>query len=269
MSVPCQFFFRSADGYGWSERYFYAGTTTDPAFSSNINALASARVQLLTTSGRLTHIRVASPTLRNPFIFALAAGGTPGSYAPPTAPAEVALLFRMNAGITGYNRIFLRGIPDEIVSGDSYAPTPTWNGVMNSFIATLSNSFWNCQGTLGSPTVRFPILNLNPNLPRGYSFDVTPRVLVQGNVIRMHGASVPGYNGIKRVVAVGPSATLVQVGGAAPAVADPTTLAYYTQIMDFDAVITSAFPENLTRRAAGRPFGLSRGRRPTLYSLRR
>lgn len=272
MSLKLTIFIRDNAGYGWAENFFYNGGTTGPQFTFNLQQLFNGRAAILTNSSLITHARIDSGVKRNPLIISIAAGaGKPGAETPPQAPSEVALLCRFSAAATTYLRPFLRGIPERVVQSDFFQPDGTFMSNLNSFFTTLKSGNWNAQGFLGSSPNPFPITNLTPVLPRGWKFQTaltSPFVGTLGQKIRIHGAKVPGYNGIKVLTAVDNTAHQYTVGGASPAAPDTAIGAFLTQLTLQDAVITDCLAEGLSRRGAGRPFGLSRGRKQTLYSLR-
>jgi hypothetical protein len=269
-SARTTLFFLDGTGYGWSETFYYAGSPDIPTTTLSVLALATARAGILTSTCTLTHARVESFVARNPVIIPLAAGaGIPGSETPPTAPSEVALLVRLAAGLTGYNRPFMRGIPLRVVQADTFVPDAAFTAELNVLFGVLNTSIWNAVGTLGGSPTHLPITTLVPTSPRGFSITfAAAQALTLGQTLRIAGARVPGYNGLKRIVEIN-SPVIAQVGGAAPPVPDSGSSPYALIPGTFDAQITDTFVERLTRRAAGRPFGQSRGRKPTLYSLRR
>jgi hypothetical protein len=133
----------------------------------------------------------------------------------------------------------------------------------------LNGGNWNVVGTLGSPIKQYPITagSLAPASPRGIFAAISNLTTPVGGKVRIHGAKVPGYNGLKTVTQF-TAPNLFTFGGAAPPVADNSGNAYATAIATYDSLITNVSVSGATRRGAGRPFGLSRGRRATLYSLR-
>lgn len=271
MSLQTILFFIDPTGYGWSERFWYAGSTVNPTFTNNINQLINARALILTDTCNITHVRVASPVPRAPYIFAQPAGGVPGGELPPTAPSEVAILARLISGGAGpfFNRPFLRGIPQRVVTADSYTPDSTFETNINAFFAVLRNGNWNIQGRLTSaPNPLQPINTLAPVPPRGFTFTAAAGLFVKGDVVRIRGAKVPGYNGLKSIIQVNPAGTLYEAGGASPPVVDIGLSPTAQKQITFDLGIAITNIEGLTRRGAGRPFGLTRGRKQTLYSLR-
>jgi hypothetical protein len=270
MSVRLTLFFRSPDGYGWSETYNYNGGTSDPTMLTNLNILINARIGILTSSCVISHARVATTTKRNPRIFALTpTSGVAGLETPPTDAEEVALMVRLNAGITNFNRIFVRGIPERVTQANSYIPDSTFAAEMLVYLTLLQSGLYNAVGTIGSPTVTFPMGALTPLLPRGYSFTLPTPALTVGQRIHVKLSKIFGYNGFKtvtQIIAVTPP--IIHVGGASPNAPDTTGSPVLSTVTVQDNPITAAFVQGVTRRAAGRPFGPSRGRRQTVLSLR-
>jgi hypothetical protein len=267
-SAKTVIFFKDGFGYGWSETFYYNGSLTSSQLISNVNALVNARAGFLTNTCSITHIRVNQGVKRNPAILIPGGGtGLPGNETPPTAPTEVALLFRISGGTAGYNKAFLRGIPERVVAGNNYSPDLQFTVELQFFASTLAGGNWNVQGTLGGGTERFPMSNLVGTLPRGYGFNAAGAAPPIGSVIRVHGTRVPGYSGLKTITNI-PAAGSYQVGGASPPQPDNGVAPYYTIPGFFDVPVQGYAVEGLTRRAPGRPFAISRGRRQTLYSLR-
>jgi hypothetical protein len=272
MSNAVSLFIKGADGYGWSERNY---CTIDPAAGQavgEVQALANARAGMLVSSATITHARFDTAVKRLVNVVPLNGGaGVPGTETGPSSPSEVAVLVEFGANGVGYNRTFLRGLPERISQADSYLPDDTFKQELQAYFDVLGDGNWNIQGTIGSVATVFPVDTLTPTTPRGYTFSSTTAIgLVVGNKVRMRGALIPGFNGIKTITKVSGTGPFVySVGGAAPPVLDPSTAANIQLLTIFDVPIGFTIPIGLSRRAAGRPFGQSRGRRPTLYSLRR
>lgn len=270
-------FFSGPSGYGWSERFWINPTLTGTALTFEVQGLINNRAGILTSNCRIVRARIQTSQVRNPQIYIPPGlGGTPGTETPPTSEQEVALLALAQAPGVGYQRPFLRGIPDRIVSADAYMPDMTFSNNFDMFAALLTDGNWFVNGNLGSSPTHSTISELTPLPPRGFMFyiGVTLTGLQIGSVVRVHGAAVPGYNGLKRVTNIlppVPPATLTQVtvGGAAPPIGDNAPSPYITLESLSNSVITSCVTLRISRRAAGRPFGQLRGRRATLYSLRR
>ncbi len=262
-------FFTDATGYGWSETTYYNGPVDLPTMTTNVQNWCQARSNALTNMCMITHVRVASPIKRDPYIIQPGVNGPiPGGETPPTAPSEVALLVEYQAQGIGYNRSFIRGIPERVVQADSYVPDAQFNANIQGYITFVTASIWNVVGTLGGDQTQFPVTTLIPNSPKGYSFVCPTQTFAVGSQVQMHGAKVPGYNGRKTVTQQPAGSHLHVVAGAAPPVADSGTAQYVTVPGHFDNQIGQVVIAKVSRRGAGRPFGLSRGRRPTLYSLR-
>lgn len=272
MAAKTQIFFRDADARGWSETYYYNGTSSDATVQADLTTLIGARAAILTNSVTITHARMASGTKRDPRIFALNGGaGFSGGELPPTLPADVALLVRMNGNAGGYMRPFIRGCPGRVVQAESYVPDATFTANMNTYTATVTNGKWLVRDTMGGDPTQFVVTALTPNAPRGYNFARpagSTLSLAQGDVINMHGTSVPGYKGLKTVTRADNTLGLYTVGGSSPPVADTAARPYVTKQTVSFTPITLAFVEGVSNRKTGRPFGPSRGRAPTLYSLR-
>lgn len=271
-SLQVAMFFEDADGYGWSERFWYGGDTSPANIVTNVTDMANARAAMLTTSSSITRVRVASSIKRNPQIITFGGSNSiPGTYPIPTAPSEVALLVSLQNPAVGYNRAFLRGLPREVVQADSYVPTEPFLTVFNAWALIMVGGNWNIVGTLGGSDTQYPISLLMPSAPRGYTFTCaappTMPPLAIGSIIRVHNTKIPGFSGLKTIVNIIGSNSF-KVGGASPPVEDTGTAPYFTVPGAFDSPLSTVSPGKLTRRGAGRPFGLIRGRRQTLYSLR-
>lgn len=265
------FFLKDQDGYGWSEKYYWNGNVTSGTLPPDVSNLYNARLGMACTTVFLTHIRIASLTKRDPFIFPINDGaGAPGTIGDDQQPAEVALLTHYEGVSQGFNRNFIRGIPETVTSADHYTPTPAFTAAVANYRAALVDSgTFNVQGTLGSPSAQHSITSLVGVPPRGVVMTSTDDPGAVGDQIRVHGAKVPGYNGLKNIVQkTGAGPFITTLGGAAPPAAAITSGAYFTKIVRYDTQVADFFIEAVTRRAAGRPFGVSRGRQVTLYSLR-
>lgn len=269
--------FKGPSGYGWSER-FWLNPTIDPgSIGVEVGKLVQGRAAILTSSCSIVRARIQQSTKRVPFIIALNFGaGQPGTESPPTAESEVALLCLFQATNIGFMRPFCRGIPARIVSGDNYMPDDPFKTNLGSFFTTIFDGQWFVNGFVGSNPTPFPISSLEPNMPRGFTATFAANVpagITQGTVIRVHRATQPGYNGLKTVVNVTPAAGAnpgsILLGGAAPSAGEAVSNAFLTIQTATSAPIQTAEPLGISRRGAGRPFGLIRGRRPTLFSLRR
>jgi hypothetical protein len=273
MSVPVTLYFKHKDGPGWSEGYRYTPQTGDFATNaSDIRQLATLRAAMLTKDCTITHARAGTTTKRLVTVVPLMGGaGQPGAIAPPTMPLECALLFVLQTPAYGYNRLYVRGFDRASVDGETLTASSDFNsaaGVWENYLMT--SGLWYIYGSLGSPTTHIALTNLVPTKPRGIQATAALNAISVGDVVTIHAATVPGYNGRKTCMTVTPATGSAQYtfGGAAPAADDESTVAYATKEVFFDQAIQQVFFDKVTRRGPGRPFGLSRGRRQTTYSLR-
>jgi hypothetical protein len=270
MSFKLLLAMRHKDGQGWTEGYNYASVlgTVDPA---DVQNLANLRAAMLTTDCTITHARVGTSVKRLVQVVPLNGGtGVKGGIAPPTAPIEAAIMFVLQAVGQGYNRIFVRGFDSASVDGDTFTPSAAFNsagGLWENFL--LTSGLFNVVGFLGSSPTQLPLTQLTPLSPRGFAASSPGAIGPAGTIVTVHRAKVPGYNGRKTItVAPTGTGTTFQFGGAAPAVSDASTGVYCTVNTKFDVSVTAVNFEKVTSRKPGRPFGLSRGRAETLYTLR-
>lgn len=270
------FLFQNSDGYGWSERYYYLpGGLTVPNLS--VLTLLNLRLGVLSNDSMCTFIRMASGYTRSPFLFEgnyPASGSADGNAGETSGPDFVALVLRLQAQPAGVGRVFLRGVPEAEYLGDQYIPSVPYAAAMNNFTAQLSSgALWGVRtSTQNTPIVPNPVSNLFPLSPRGYAFTSATAIagLSIGSFIRMHQASIFGYDGLKKITSIaGAGPVIYHVGGAAPQAADTgATNPFVTVPVYQTPVIQTATPERISRRSSGRFFGQRRGRRSTTLPLR-
>lgn len=265
-------FFRSASGYGWTETLYYIGSPSNVL--TTLAPLASRRKDILAQDCALDHARISTAFARDPYYENLNPAGGFNGNAPVESTADFeALLINLDSQAGGYGRIFLRGVPDLMVTGDNFTPTTDYLAKLNIWMTMLeSPTVWAVQSSLTpGPKVRYPITLLTPNSPRGYTFQSSALTVIQGQVLRVHNATITGYNGEKTVVMTEliPGATKYTVGGAKPAVENPLGDNVYVTLVNYNYLgITRVRPERITRRSAGRPFGQRRGRQASTIPLR-
>ena len=283
MPIPyrASFFFQDTSGYGWSENYHYYGST--PNFVAASINLAEARLGFLPSDVSLNYIRRSTGTLRDVgFTVVNNNPGLPnGQWPAVSVPDFTALKTRISSAASGTARIFYRTLPVDQITEDGYDPTAAFTKAVNSYAdiltsPTANGEFWAVRTNLPFPppangNPRLPATNLQPLSPRGFTFLTSNATLTTGTNIRVAGARVFGYNGIKTITAVAGMAPLftISVGGASPVVAEPVTSAvnYTIQTYLYNALSTFAI-EGITRRSPGRFFGQRRGRASTRLSLR-
>lgn len=270
-SRKCVLSIKGSSGYGYSETYYYNGATDLPTMSGIVQNLAAARAQMLSGAYSVSHARVQGAIARQVITILLNGGaGYIGTLTIPSAPQEVAVEVILQGSTGHYNRKFLRGLPLNVVSGDNFTPDSAFTSGANTWTAQLTGfSNWNIQGRPQSNSP-FSITGLQPTPPRGFTGISTGLVLSNGSVYRISKSSVSGYNGLKTVTQVLDVPTgLYQFGGAAPGAADVNNNSKIQSTQPYDTPIASTVFVGLSRRAGGSPFGRSRGRRQTQYSLRR
>jgi hypothetical protein len=266
--------FSDTNGYGWTETYYYLGSSTPPI--GDVNNLAYQRNQFLVQDASINYARITSSVKRNPYIidlnpFSSSVGALPG----PAAPDFAALLVRLIATGTGYGRHFLRGLPEANVSEDSYVATPAFNSNLLAWSNLLQGGLWGIRSTLNGAGPRVATAPPFPAGNKGYNFFVAgAQVFSVNDVIVMHGCKVIGYNGTKTVVAVNPATVpsagfLYTVGGAAPPIGEGSNSSpYATKVNVTYGQINQVVIERITHRPPGRIFGSRRGRRNSLVPLR-
>jgi hypothetical protein len=272
MSNPVLLFFRAPSAYGWSERYWYNADITLPQAVTDVTALANARAGILVNSFMITHARIGTATKRLIRYVPLNGGtGIPGTQLPNSSPTEVCLRIQWSVAGVGFNETKCRGLPERISQSDDYTPDLPFTAAVQAFGFNQLQGMWNIRGTLGSPPLHYPASAVAPQAPRGFTATIpAPFAGVVGQQVRLHGCLIPGYNGVKTIVQTNVGSAIGYLfGGASPPVAESGTGAYFTNLTTFDQTILDYNVIGIGRRGAGRPFGLSRGRKPTLYPLRR
>lgn len=265
--------FKDSYGYGWSERHWLDWGTSQTVLNDRLATYYAMRVKILSNDCELNRVRVSSGQYKNPYIFELNPNpGSPNGQVPGPAVADFARLIVRWQGQGGYGRTFLGGIPQKYIVGDSFIPDAAYLAAMQNFILSFFGQGWVVNSTIatGKPQ-KYAASNLTKLTPRGYTFDVQTGLFTVNDILRMHGATVPGYNGQKTVVNISfstPNDT-VTVGGGSPAVDEPTgTATFVTKEIESWVYINQGNYEQVTRRSAGRPFGQRAGRRASTVPLR-
>jgi hypothetical protein len=265
--------FSDKGGYGWSETHWYNGPTDTTSVFNNVTALVNARLTILPKDVALLRARITGPLSRDPQIIDFTEVGIPnGQYPVNSIPDWVAIQVRIDNPAVGYNRIFMRTVPSDCVTEDSYTPASGFSLAFNNNFRNylVANNIWQIRSKLANPTTYSPIANLTPVIPKGMQFTGPVGIAAVGDTIRIKGARLPFYNGIKvvtQVLALTP--TVYYCGGATPPVADPTPSSPQAGKLIYSfAQIATITDEDITRRAPGRFFGQRRGRRATYIPLR-
>lgn len=273
LSNKVTLFFRSNSGYGWTETYYYIGSG---GVAESVTAvLASRRKAILSDDCALDHARISTAFARDPVYFNLnLQGGFNGEWPGPSNADFVALLINLHSNAGGFGRVFLRGVPDAFINANEFQPDTNYLTKLTQWENFLENpNIWGVQSTLSAGAKpKYAINTLTPILPRGYTFLSQELVANEGDVIRVHGASVPGFNGEKTIIKKEDITTTFKwtVGGGSPPVANPVTDTVYVTKLIYNYVgIVLARQARVTRRNTGRPFGMRRGRQSPVIPLRR
>jgi hypothetical protein len=269
-----QMIFKHPAGYGWTEDIssFYAPFTT---FSGILPPLINARLALLSNDCEFTVVRASNGSYRNPNEYQVSVPGTPNGLADGPVAQDFTRILLSTETAAGYGRIFMGGIPQSWVSGDALIWPPAAQKAFLAYAALLTSgtvNWGNNSVNTGAKKQTYAMTGLSPSSPRGYTFTSGSLLLTVGQVIRVTGSTVFGYNGTKTVTAV-QSDTLPQVctvGGGAPSNpgANGDTVLFTLQSGSYQS-FTGIRPVGITHRKSGRPFGVRPGRQRNRVPLRR
>ena len=277
MAYKVTFFFQDSGGYGWSENYYNNGTVLNVA--TDAHSLADRRINILPEDASLNYIRHQTNTYRDVGFSAYNPNpGQPNGLFPGNGLVDFTSLKTRYEASVGTGRIFLRTVPVQEVTEESFTPSPIFLTLLNAYLdalvaPTLSGANWCVKTSLrgAGPPTRINVFSPAPYLPRGFTFSAPTGQITGLPVIRMHGCRVTGYNGLKQVTAVVVGAPLdtITVGGASPPVAEPLTSNPYVTLEAYAYnPIIYAIVEGVTRRSPGNFFGRRRGRRQSTLPLR-
>lgn len=269
------FFFQDTSGYGWTEGFHFNTDKGYTGWATFFDTIAVLRMKLSPPSVQCPRFRVQSVNSRAPYVNL----PTPGTPYPGTAtgdqlPADDAILIRWRSSQGYYNRTYLRGVPEEQISGEKLTIDSTYSTNLQAWIdAIVADGAVCVVSSLATTNTHYPIAYLAHATPKGINMTVGAATSIPiGTKLVIHNAGVVGYNGQKTVVSgPTPSTTgnVYLLSGANPKVDCPAdTQAYYTIPVKQMYVVANGAPEKVSDRKAGRPFGLSRGRGETNYSLR-
>jgi hypothetical protein len=173
------------------------------------------------------------------------------------------------------NWIFMRGVPDNVIVLEEYAPNSGFAAALSAFTTflTTGNNFVVRSRTPNAFTP-FPIVGLTPQ-SSGFRIlcPVQSPTIPNGAKIQITGVQIPGYNGIKTVVnqtttGAGAGQEFYDVGGASP-ISIPPGGAYRGVRLDWSSnVVSNCYVAGVSRRKTGRPFGTPAGRRQTTFARR-
>lgn len=264
----------SIHGYGWSETYRWAGTNTGNALVGDMLNVVNKRRAWMSNDAGIVRIRLQSTFKRDPLIYSFnpTTVGV-GQYGNHQNNTDNALLIRSERVGVGFNRQLVRGIPDNLVVDNQFTPDDQWLTSYNAWKAyVLGSGFFGVEAQVDNPQTPKTVASLSQATPRGIKMILgVGETLGAVTKVRITGASVFGYNGVKNVISGGlpASPTLYYLGGATPPADNPVgdTMRCIPQVPLW-GTIEQYFIENFTTRKAGRPFGQRPGRARTRLSLR-
>lgn len=277
-------FFYTLFGAGFSET-LYNIDQPSKIIGTDVPGYLDARLAVATKDLQAMYVRIVIPPPARTVQFVdLSAQSRVGTFNGTSAPADDAILCRLQLNsilAQGVSRFWLHGIPGQFIQGQFYVPSASWLSKLSNFggaLGSLGNG-WRWQvSTQHTIAQRQYIAGITPNPHRGYTIQpVTGAVLptAPGSIVYVggQGATILGMNGRKIVTQITPGLTpSFQVGGAVPVgTYQPNSAYYYNITFELDSLQfpNGLVPVRLADHDVGRPFGLPRGRRPDLLSLRR
>lgn len=271
----CSFFFTQG-GWGWSETHYTLKTDHAQALTE-LDTMRQFRTAIL-GKGSL-------PDDQNPFLqyarvsqddipgdsrvaeYTLNAGTGSTGLGQADIP-NTCLLVRLEAGVLHRRSMYLRGIPDNIVTqGGQYTPYPGWTRPYNAWASYMTGGIragggWGIRIPLNPPALAGTIIDV-VQAAHSKVVNVTTAALhglTVGNIIVIKGRNVAWLRGRHRVIGV-TAANVFQISIDAPVgqiVNGP--LVYRIDpfgVIPYDTTVA----ERITHRITGRPFDQPRGRR--------
>lgn len=268
--------FGNEERYSWTESYHFSDALALDAEQAALNSFVQLRAKMLPTDCFIIRIRLQGGVPRYPRVYVYE--NIPyahGTFAGKINSSDDALLIRLQSSQGAYNRVFMRGLPDSLVTGEQFlVDDPAWLAVYNPWKAYLEASP-NFAIVSNFNNIQPPILGgvLLKRAPKGILAEMpVGTTLAEGSQVRISGASVPGYNGTHNVQydlgLVGATVNFV-LGAGKMIIDNPDTDAVVVHPLDADVAVSFRVSmERFTLRKPGRPFGVRRGRARTLNSQR-
>lgn len=269
-----EMFFTSSEGYGWTEKHYWQGPTATSIIKPLLDTLVQQRAAMMTDDTSIDRIRIAGDFSRDPLIYDYF--GNPigiGAYAERVNNSANGVIVRSEAANVGYNRNFFRGIPDSLITGNVFTPDSSWLSAFNTLRSNIVGSGnFVVQANVDNPQAPVDVASATQSPPKGIHLVLaTGGTLPFPGRVRIRGASVIGYNGVK-ILTRGPTGADplgYLCGGALPQGNNPTAdHVTATPLIPLSGAVTEFFYERFAQRKPGRPFGFVRGRGRTTLSLR-
>lgn len=252
--------FFEVGGDGWSESY-HSSLQNPTTVVTQAITLVGLRIQMLPANIDLTHVRISDDLIFRDIYFDFLTLPVNGTYVGvPQLPPWNALLIKMQGTDARFIRnLFLRGIPTDQVSGQTFTPQKTWLTAYNAYLNYLTGGGFAIKAK-DVTQVKQPIASVSAT-----------------GVVAMQSA-IPGLTGV-------PPNNLVEILGVKRSLS-PTRvyqLASFTSTSAFSlrgwpnlllanqgyfrlqltvlATVIKVANGGITERRVGRPFGVPRGRR--------
>jgi hypothetical protein len=269
---PLVMFLYNESDYGWSERHWIVPGQPLASIAATVQGLVSNRIAFLSSDCFVSHVRVGTANPRQPITIDFPVATSQGLLSDTSAVDFAGALVLFKQGGVTFNRVFARGLPGTCLFEDTLRPTPEYLAGFTVFSnGYLADGNLTMRQLANPNQPKIQIANLTSISPRGYQFTCPTGSFPKGSLIRVSGARTFGYNGTKTVVnltTVG-SVDTVQVGGASPPSPTDSSGSVFAKLITFNSAAPDAVTlDKVTRRGAGRPFGLRRGRAQTRISLR-
>jgi hypothetical protein len=141
----------TAEGYGWTESYYLSngqGGTLQTVYQQFIQPIVGLRLAMLATDVQLAYVRLG--IVGTPFAVQLFTIGVQGQYPTTAVMSNLALLIRFSPTTPGAGKsLFLRGIPNTIVTAGNYTPTAQFTSAYTQWKQALTNPFGPVFGWMG------------------------------------------------------------------------------------------------------------------------
>lgn len=249
-----QIFFESGNT-GWTETYFYEGSSLFDFVQNQLSLLRNKRMALSSPDIRSTYLRASFDNVfRDSQVLTVVRSGTYGNKT--SDPTFVSLLLRLSATDLYRRPVFLRGVPDELIDGQTFRPDATWTNNFNDFGRYLVRGF----------RIRVNDRNANPLL-NGTKIDSTGVVttvqahgLIRGDFVRFRRVKTsPKTQGSWMVDQVVDANNFKVLNWDTRGAFNKLFLVQKQFIAGYQ--ITDYDWERLVSRRSGRPFGQPAGRR--------
>lgn len=278
---------------GWSETHYSVSGQDLPTVLKDAQDMAKARVMMLGAGISLDYIRVSDqqvrgdslvalgipPSQQNPIAYnkaliveATVVGEGGRTVSPTSDYSFTALLCRMEMGVSQRKSLYLRGIPDSLDQDGGVITDSVFLDAFNSWVDLMKSGKWGARVLNKDLTANpiFPITSVTNNAgpPQQVTITAAGSNFQTGQSVRISGikyqaappaaASTP-INGVWQVA--NPQAGSFQLSGYPGG----TVQYFYGGSVRARTYTVPAYSNvlqiRMVSRRAGRPFGLSKGRR--------